>query len=306
MGKIQLGGFTMAKLAIACLAASALFSFCSVGRADLVAHYRFESGLVSDSSGNGNTLSDFGSLSQFSIPASGRGAFPNPIPLTGDANTMAAEFSGGRLQRDFGSPAVSGNLTLEAFIHADSLSAPFGRAIVMNINIPTTPTQGFDFQVRTDGALGTQPGELLFGVYDTSRNPHHVGSDFIMSEGKDYYVAVSFDDSTNTAVYYRKNLTDGTPLETNTVDFGGTWDMQGEERLAIGAHYDGGFGFDWGGLIDEVRISDSVLGPGQLLITAIPEPSSFLFGSAISALVIAEGFRRKKIRWLTPRARRNS
>ena len=55
-----------------------------------------------------------------------------------------------------------------------------------------------------------------------------------------------------------------------------------------------GYNYTFDGIIDEVRISDGVLGQHELLVSAVPLPAgAWLFASAIGLIA---GFRARKTR----------
>ena len=253
-----------------------------------ISYYRFEDspGFLKDSSGNGYDLTQPNPASGFqaTLPASGRGsAFPTTIPQTGAANAKAYDVAGvtaSPIQRTFVSPPVAGDFTIEAFVHPDTFN--FTDAIFGNSDV--NGTAGFAFQARHDTALGNPADALFLTVSDTSGGGHFFyspSSTFVLSTGIDYYVAAAFDDTLNATTLYLKDLTDNGALQSTTVILGGTWNMKGYVKYAIGNYSadtaDGGAAFD--GLIDEARLSSGLLPSDQLLITApqvIPEPTAVM------------------------------
>lgn len=66
---------------------------CGTASAATLAYWRLEDwpDFLFDSAGGDDTLGNFGSVSQYTLPGSGAGSdFPDPIPLTGEANAKAA------------------------------------------------------------------------------------------------------------------------------------------------------------------------------------------------------------------------
>ncbi|MEE4661776.1 MAG: hypothetical protein V2J89_15005, partial [Halieaceae bacterium] len=114
-------------------------------------------------------------------------------------------------------------------------------------------------------------------------------SGLVVDLNKDYYVAAAVDISGGTATFYTQNLTDGGDLISNTVAHTATG-LESYTSTWIGETPDP-FNFTFDGIIDEVRISNTVLGENELLISAVPLPAGvWLFGSALVALF---GFQRR-------------
>ncbi len=88
-----------------------------------IAHYRFESDLVTDASGNGKTLAVIRSPTLVPIPGSVVGLdLPSIVPQIGETNTQAVDFGPAVdvLQRLFAEPVVpdASDFTVQAFVRS--------------------------------------------------------------------------------------------------------------------------------------------------------------------------------------------
>ena len=101
-------------------------------------------------------------------------------------------------------------------------------------------------------------------------------STFVLSPGVDYYVAAAVDIPGSTVTFYRKDLTAGGPLQSFVASHARTA-LNNNTAFQIGSST-GPLGFDFGfdGLIDEVRLSNTALGSGGLLIVPEPSPAALL------------------------------
>ena len=243
--------------------------------------WQFETapGFQTDSVGSA-TLSNSGAL-QATLPGSGRGS-----EFQAFSSTRAAEFAGN--QSLSGSiAAITGNFTIEAFIHRDNSSGSNYDLIfaTTNTHLNTGADIGINLLIRLDGAGGTSPNELILDVGDGS-GAQTMQSNFIIPTGKDYYVAATFDLAGGQATFYVQNLTDGGSLLTSTASHTLT-SIANRTGFYIGGHPT--YTFDqvsFAGLIDEVRLSNGVLASGSLLV-AIPEPGAYaLLGGLVALLAV--------------------
>ena len=277
---------------VCCLAVPASLSAATIG------HWRFEDtpGFLLDSSGNGNTLSLNGTVTQTTLPGTGPGsAFPNPVPNTLQSNAKAADIAGtsDSLVRSNLSVLPTTQFTIESFVNwTNSANSNEANADGIFAFTDGISDLGFFFQIRTDGIFSSDPnGELFITLNDGTGNTP-IPSGFIPTQGIDYYMAATFDMS-GTLNFYAKDLTNNTPLETYIINHSLTGTLNSAANdIEIGGLYNGLNNFDFDGLIDEVRFSNVALGVSDLLISAqsvdaapVPEPSSFwLLGLGILAL----------------------
>ena len=251
-------------VAIACVLACA--GAVASPTADAAVHYwRFEGNgaqFLADSLG-GATLTVVNGV-QRPIPDGSRGAdFPVELPVPGGgANAFAGDLAESGVCETSIPGALSSSFTLEAFVHFDTLVATYGKVIAANYRSGNLP--GVGLVVRTDGFAGTQVQELVLDVYD-GVNLTFVKSGFVLETGIDYYVAVAFDFPGHGVTFYVADLTHHAEVLTAT-NVHAYASLPLVDTFVIGhtAARDLEFGMD--GLIDEVRLSDGVLAPGDLLI----------------------------------------
>ena len=74
-------------------------------------------------------------------------------------------------------------------------------------------------------------------------------------------------------IFYAKDLTNGGPLLLSTTSHSRTA-LNSNSNFVIGNALDEAFQFGLDGLIDEVRLSNTVLAPSALLINAVPLPAA--------------------------------
>lgn len=246
-----------------------------------VAHWRFESGALLISEAAGGTLTNVGGNNtndSFTLPATGNGsAFPKTIPLTGATNGTAALFTKSESPSDMFNAGQSLGLsgfavTVEAFVNMASAPGSFNDRVVF------ARENAFTLSVANslDGAapIYTFRGQNSAGS-TVIRDVLAPGT-FALAPNKDYFIAATSGIiGTNSqtfvrlVVLYLKDLTANGPLR-----------MYVAPQLTMGTSvsstsnwaYIGFEGFtsqeNWDGLMDEVKVSNSVLGESGLQITA--------------------------------------
>lgn len=144
----------------------------------------------------------------------------------------------------------------------DTINSAFGK--ILATDALTAQEGRWNFQIRTDGFAGTQPRELI-AVFRPVQASLPVASGFVIEPGIDYYLAATFLPSSE-VVFYIQDLTAGTPLQVITRPTSvGTLPTTGSFLVAGLPGADLGFFID--GVIDEVRLSDTVLSQSELLIS---------------------------------------
>ncbi|MGC9452668.1 MAG: PEP-CTERM sorting domain-containing protein [Oceanipulchritudo sp.] len=274
------------------LISSLLFAFSS--QASVVGYWEFEDGaFLDDSSGNGNTLTNVGSMAQVAIPGSGNGsAFPTTIPQTGASNGSIADFTAtsgvsGFSDADnasYGSIATSGAFTIEAFINSGSGggSPEDSRYIAAQYDSGSSQ-RSWGFQVNQFDGMTVFLGDMatFWESPDTA--------DGILSLNTDYYVAVSFDIATDDAIFYWQNLTGAGTLQSQTVSLAVDATSLGDPTLDFTIGHSAGSTKRWdaGGFIDSVRLSNTALSESELLVS-VPEPSivALMLGAAAGLFVM--------------------
>lgn len=259
--------------------------------AQVVNYWRFENspGYLNDSVGSA-TLTNSGT-SQATLPGTGRGSNFLGLP-----SSSAADFTEGNALNGT-IAAITGNFTIEAFIHRDTNSGVYFDLIAATTNtaLDSFADIGFNFLIRLDGAGGTSANELILDVGNGSSG-QTMQSNFIIPTGKDYYVAVTFNLGGGQATFYVQNLTDGGSLLTSTASHSLS-SIASRTGIYIGGYatYTAGHVY-FDGLLDEVRLSNAVLTPGSLLIAAIPEPGTYALLAGCAGLLGACVRRRRATR----------
>jgi hypothetical protein len=274
-----------------------------IAHASTIGYWRMGDGtsLTTDSSGNGLTLTNNGSVIGTAIPGEGNGsAFSNPIPLTDAANTQMAEFDGSNSLSIINPFNNLGSFTAEAFINSQSTSTI--TQYVMGQWASSAGRRSWALGKAASG--GTTVGGVTAGANEMFlilSSDGEAATQAIVPLGltpelnTDYYVAFSFDGSSSSddLTFYFQDLTAGGPLTSSVLSSGITTVFNvtatdSSSAFHIGAHASGS---RWTGLIDEVRISGSVLEETQLLV--IPEPGTLIL-MGLSGLAL----------WVTRRRRR--
>ena len=237
-------------------------------------HWRFEDspGFLADSAGSAD-LTATGITQQTALAATGRGMYFTGLP---GGNASAAEVEPGAIGFLGATiPAMTGNFTAEAFVHFDQLAGQWGAHIMGPTSDGTV--WSWTLQVRFNGWAGSMGKELILGLQDGSLTAEVIRSFIIMETGKDYYVAAALNLSGGEATLYVQNLTDAGPLQIVTGSHSRT-SLLPVTSFSIGGFFNSDAPMD--GLVDEVRISDTLLTPEDLLIAnlgppvdPVPEPS---------------------------------
>ncbi len=248
-----------------------------------VGYWRFErsQGYASDVGGNcltltrgdgNNTITD--EPTEATLPGSGAGAhFGDPIPQTGASNAYAASFDGSNHFRhaDDGRFAVS-DFTIEAYVRKAGTAT---QAIASQYyNSGDADERSWMLFVRNETGYGDENRKLELALSDdgTSASTITINSGLDIMTGTDYFIAVSFDESNQAGgvTFYVKNLETDT-WQTATLGHGIDSLHDSAGNFNIGAASNDTIG--WDGLIDEVRLSNVVLGQDDML-ASIPEPAT--------------------------------
>ncbi len=255
-------------------------------------YWRFEDspGFLLDSSVNGLTLSTAGTAPvQTAIPLTGNGsAFPTVIPQTGSANAKFADNGGANGHFFVADPFTVTNFTLEAVLNREVQST--STQYILSQWTGLGNQRSYAFGVSGSNGVGGGPANELFLLLSQAGSTTSVfGSGLILGLNTDYYAGVSFDlgNTASGIKFYSQNLTSGGALQTASVGHSLTALNDSTTLLRIGG-FDANDTNRFNGLLDEVRISDSVLGTSDLLVTAVPEPNTtfaVLLGGVVMLLV---------------------
>ena len=273
------------------LVAAIVVALATPALAGSVAHWRFEeagfadgtavpttSGQLLDSSGNGHHgTAQNSALTYESGPGDLFGA---TVPLTGAFNTQALGINGiGR----FDAPGISlgaggAGWTIEMFIYVPSPST------IHDLVTTITPTAALENNAR---ALHISDTRIRFDQANGTRT----SSPGVPLDAWSHIAIVYTGVGDDRYRYYVNGAAKGTSGAL-AAGFGGV-EFDG---ITVGRTDEAFFGW-----IDEVRLSNTALGPGSLLVTPEPHTSSLL---ALGLLGLATRARRR--RTLRPRADRRS
>jgi len=270
------------------------FGTSVAAEAATIHHWRFEEnpGFLIDSVGSSHLTGD---AVQKTLPGSGAGSlFPDPLYVPGGgSNSSTSDFNGSNALSTTITP-ITTDFTVEAFVHLNSAVDTFAKCIVCSLTNPSSPsTLGFAFEARLDQYAETQERELTLVVSDGD-SWTFLGSDFVLETDTDYYVASAFDLGGD-VTFWIQDLTNGGTLQKVSSTHNVTA-LNPSPLLTIGDDGTEHFDFAIDGLIDEVRLSDSILTDDQLLVKSTlstPEPSTLL---GLGTLALAGGtlLRRKR------------
>ena len=275
-----------ASLSVAALATILASGLSQSLGAATIGYYQFEDtpGVLEDSSIANRDLTLSGSTG--GQVASPFGSIPN-APAGSVANTEAMGFS---LNRAFtATDTAYTDLTVEAFVRLSS-AATDGTARVLAAQFGTTAgTRAFSFGVAGDGSTTfTSDRTLFLQVTGNGTTILNLDSSFRLTLGVNYYLAASINagssGSNGSVVFYLKDLTNGGDLQTATVGATGLSAINNAANVFTVGGSTNGTSSRWDGVIDEVRFSDVALGSSDLLISSIPEPSTF--GLAMGGLAL--------------------
>ncbi len=260
---------------------------------ETVAHWRFEgdgSDWLLDSSGNGHHLTARGNASQIALPVTGPGsAFHNPIPQTVHRNLAAADLDGSSWLTAADSDAFTSNtFTIETYLNIDTLA--LGSTPIVAGHFNNTGDQRAWFL-----AIAPTTGRLRLALSDDGGAAEVITSALAIEAGKDYYLAAAVnmaDTSSDGIIFYLQDLTDGGPLLSDHRTHTTAALFNTAALFAIGAQgRASGSGNFFPGIIDEVRFSNVMLSPDQLL--AVPEPGAWLL-LAMGGLALLINRRQRK------------
>lgn len=238
---------------------------CAFVSADIVAHWRFEPGNLQADSAGSHTLSNSGVVSSLDTPGFA-------------VSSGSASFNGNQATFQTAQPinlSLFSDLTIEYFIKTThtQLAIVFEHAPPANTNTPGSVGSAIndlanEVEVYQRGTAGTYLDETTLPILD----------------GEWHHVAMTFDGS-ETGADRLKLYVDGSEVgvDNNFAPTGTPAFLN--EVLYIGSRSNTTLKYT--GLLDELRISDTILSPDEFLIVAIPEPASVFLLLTASAVGFA-------------------
>lgn len=241
-----------------------LLSNLPFARATLIAHYPFDEGAgltASDSAGGDDPGTLFGGAGWggplapgggFSLSLDSSSATHDAVDL-GASNNLASSIAGA---------------TLSAWIQPSALPGGGGASSILWIGKDSVQLARLVLQVVDGGDLrvgGREADSDSFQFVRTTNDP--------VVAGRTYHVAATVDYATNTGILYLDGVEVANGLFAgwgSAVSTPATLSVESR----IGSHPDGNE--DFFGLIDDVRLYDSVLSPTEIAALMVPEPSSSL------------------------------
>lgn len=243
----------------------------SVSSAATFGYYQFEDdpGFTQDSSGAGRDLT----TPTLAPPTQ----IDTPFADTGGLKAAEYEISGG-VTGVFraADPAPYSDLTIEAFVNLESVdSGSVARVIASQWGSDGSKTFNFGVAGNGSGAF-TEDRSLFLQLTSNGSTLININSGFQLALGKNYYVAavVDTDAAGGTVNFYVQNLSDGGAVLTSSPTVSGLTGLHNSPAsIGIGSSASNSdvVSSYWDGVLDNVRLSDSALSAGELLI---PEPST--------------------------------
>lgn len=281
--------------------------------AGTVAHYRFDndpSALIAADETGVNPGQIIGGASHSSSVGQ------NPISQTGQANSASLSLSNSTPTAQYVSVPHNNSLsfgsnpwTIEAYINLNTLptTAVAGQWIAQKKDLAIDDAQDYGLLVGGNraglaGTFGKSTG--LTGQELVVELGRGVGNGWtsitstleVPAAGTWVFVSAAYDGGTSLRFTLDTNLNDNLPGLVDLVALPGLTNVTNAGNLFIGAKRNaaGAPAQLFNGLIDEVRISDEVLGEDALLsVQAVPEPSSLVLAALAGFACLAIRRRRQ-------------
>jgi hypothetical protein len=284
---------------------------CTIAQAAPVAYWRHEEGApgtlipdgpntVLDSTGNGNHMQTFASANAPFTSAT-YASLVSPLTLrSGLANNRSLDFGPGGDDPSNNDDNFTDNkpiqtqlfdaLTVELAFNMDSVGPGQFQALVGKDGKPlaASPVPPFKVLVRGDDFPDAIPNQLFIEWIDGDGDIHFVNSGRTVTTGTWNHVAFVLTPGA-AELWLADENTPYALLDSISGDFAGA---SGEVLNNVPTSWTVGRGMfdgnvtDWSDAkIDEVRVSDTALSPGEFLFRAVPEPHSYVLGMLAAALV---------------------
>jgi len=231
------------------------------GDAAPVHYWQFEGspGFLEDSIGSA-TLSESATPGQGAIPGTGPGS-------TFDALAGNSSLAGLDAGDGFSTPlTASSDFTIEALVNFSALSGSFGSSIAGFFESQLNVDVDWILQARSTG-----PAVNLVLTAVTTSGVAILDSGFALAINTDYYVAAAYD-STGSVTFWIQNLTSDGLRQSSSVSHALGGGFTATSTFVVGGAPNI---LSFSGVLDEVRLSDSVLGQDELLsLNEVPEPGT--------------------------------
>ncbi|RRJ98271.1 LamG domain-containing protein [Opitutaceae bacterium TAV4] len=251
--------------------------------ADTIGWWRFEdsANLGKDSSGNGLNLTVNSTPSQVATP------FGSTVPQTGDTNTKALNLTantGHYLSTPDSATFNFQSFTFETYLRLDAFQA--GNNAVIGGQWDSSLTSGKNWSLFVNNS----DRELRLRIGNPSSEGYsEFKSGIQLTLGDNYYIAItvtaSGTSSGTSGNFYIQNLSEKPKMDMDIVPFSTTGirtlNTASTASFALGVIYENGAApnsgkRNFGGIIDEVRLTNGVLAQDQLLgYSTIPEPATW-------------------------------
>lgn len=255
--------------------------------AETVAYFKFDEGSGQNTASTGGDPNVDPLLRGFSSTQGGDPAWVTGVQGTGfgyDGDNLFAAYQ--QSQSDSAELVQTGDFTVELFFRPDALPANNNSFTLVSLyDEPGVASRNYEMRIRTTGGGLT----FLEGAYDNTTGL--VGGvpfgSAALSVGETYYASLIYDATANTLTTRVLNFNDDsfdyTDIETGVATITGSFT---DPAFSIGARTNGGTNYEqnFNGMIDEVRISDSIVVVNDQLFSTIPEPSSFALIGGLLAL----------------------
>ncbi len=275
-------------------------------QAQTLAYYRFEEGSpgaqtvtqpapIPDSSGNGNILLAFDGLAAPTYRADNPGTVTNPTT----SNTRSLDFS----------VPTDPDRTRDLYSDGDAINTHVFNQFTIEASVKFNSFGGFQTFLGKDGQnisgsgdpnasnlYFQSPNQNIFSIRARQADGNFIIIDgtTLLQVGQWYNVAAVSDG--NTLFLYVQGTPGGAYTLDNSAPFIGGLHTDNTVFTVGRGEYNGIFTDQFGGLIDEIRLSDAALSPSQFLFApaAVPEPGSIAL--LLSVGTVGAGFLRRNRR----------
>jgi len=272
---------------------------CSV-LGDTVAYWEFDAfnKYIQPNSGsgavdliNGYSGSDFGDASWTTGIKGEAYQFNGPLPATKSMMMMRDPNDGGTAD----GMLMSGDFTVECFFNTDNLTMLSGDAFNAGSTlVAMSQTVGNKFNYRLMLHKATDPSDVTIAAQynDAGGTLHTESLGSVVSAGTWYYAALRWDGTAESFSVSMLDMDDAGAMLTTSASVTSGVSPNGsgtaDDIFMLGASPISSMNPDvdgrYGGILDEVKISNAYLVDGELLYNTIPEPASIAMIGVVGGL----------------------